>query len=79
MAARKAFKASAKNDEENNSNSAKKRSGKFSQLETDLLCSLVIASDLNTNVTNKMTKYGRLTGWNDIATMFNVSPGVTVS
>lgn len=55
------------------------RSKRYSQGETDLLCDLVLASDINTMVTNKITPYGRMRGWEDIARVFNASPDVTVS
>lgn len=55
------------------------RSKRFSQHETDLLCNLIVASGLNSMVTNKLTPYGRLTGWNDIMRVFNASTDVTVS
>lgn len=55
------------------------RSKRFSQVETDLLCDLVLSSDINTMVTNKITPYGRLRGWDDVARSFNASAHVTVS
>lgn len=76
MAAHKAKGAEKKENDANVENV--KRSARFTQLETNLLCSLVIDSDLNTNVTNKLTKYGRLAGWDDIARVFNASPDVSV-
>lgn len=76
MSARKAIKAVAK---PKTTDLTKKRSIKFSQRETDLLCTLVVSSDVLSNVTNKITTFGRLACWEDIATVFNASPGVSVS
>lgn len=58
------------------SSSKQTRSKRFSQIETDLLCRLVLSSDINSMVTNKMTVHGRLSDWEDIARVFNSSPGV---
>lgn len=55
------------------------RAKRYTQFETDLLCDLVLASDINTMVTNKITPYGRMRGWEDIARIFNATPDVTVS
>lgn len=70
MSARKANKAINKKPT--------KRSSKFRQAETDLLCSLVVSSDLTSNVSSKVKKIGRLASWNEIATAFNASSGVSV-
>ena len=52
---------------------------RYTQFETDLLCDLVLASDINTMVTNKITPYGRMRGWEDITKTYNASENVTVS
>ncbi|XP_055839396.1 uncharacterized protein LOC129907303 isoform X2 [Episyrphus balteatus] len=54
----------------------RKRSKKFSQLETDLLLSLVLSSNVNSMETNRMTTKGRSVGWETICVTFNASPGV---
>lgn len=69
-------KKEAKKEKENEKATRSKR---FTQSETDLLCDLVLASDINTMVTNKITPYGRLRGWDDICRSFNASANVTVS
>lgn len=56
----------------------KKRSAPFTIHETDLLLNLIVGSDLNTMVTNKLTPYGRLKNWQDVHRAFNASAEVTV-
>lgn len=73
----KAPKASKASNKENVSQK-NRRSARFSEAETDLLCNLIVASDVNTSTTNKMTPYGRLKSWEDITRMFNASPNVIV-
>lgn len=56
----------------------KQRSAPFTPIETDLLLGLIVASDLNTMVTNKTTPYGRLKNWQDIHRAFNAAANVNV-
>lgn len=56
----------------------KPRSAAFTVIETDLLLGLIVASDLNTMVTNKMTPYGRLKNWQDIHRAYNAAANVNV-
>lgn len=58
------------------SRSSKKRNPRFTQYETDLLLKLIVSSDTNSMVTNKITPYGRLRGWEDITASFNAAPNV---
>lgn len=67
-------KENAENSEE--TKLTKKRGKYFSSPETDLLLELVMQSDLCSQVTNKITPYGRLRTWEDIEKVYNASPVV---
>lgn len=59
---------------EENDGPKKPRGKYFTVPETDFLLSLVLASDITSQVTNKITPYGRLRTWEDIERIYNSSP-----
>lgn len=73
----KKTKAATGDDKENEKK--KSRSTFFTEEETDLLLSLLMASELLSQATNKITPNGRIKSWQDLHRIFNSSPGVHVS
>lgn len=62
------------NEEPQEIDSKKKCRSIFNVPETDLLLELVMSSDVLSMTTNKLTPYGRLRNWEDIANAYNASP-----
>ncbi|XP_055859190.1 uncharacterized protein LOC129921407 [Episyrphus balteatus] len=67
---------SSSSERECEQNEQKKRGKRFSQLETDLLLSLLMSDNVPNMESSKVTLKGRSMGWETITKSFNASPNV---